>query len=227
MESCRIKIESLFFIGFMVLAGAVLSCKKNSSQQAGAVPLPIQADTVEPGDTIIVDSGITFEEAIAGTEAPKSILDELVLLDVLYKSVDNKLHQGQILTNEKIGDDIRNMFGFMLENDFIIEKAIPIVHYNWNDSLSMDDNNTYSFCYRNVSYSKHARGMAIDINPRFNPVRWKSAARPNQPEGAVPDTTVNGTLYPGHIVVKEFNKLGFRWGHTFSKYHDDHHFEKR
>ncbi len=100
MESCRIKIEPLFFIGFVVLAGAVLSCKKNSSQQAGAVPLPIQADTVEPGDTIIVDSGITFEEAIAGTEAPKSILDELVLLDVLYKSVDNKLHQGQILTNE-------------------------------------------------------------------------------------------------------------------------------
>ena len=186
-----------------------------------------QADAVEPRDTVIIDSRLTFLEATAGTKAPKSILDELFLMDVLYRSTDQRLHQGQILTNKKIENDIRNMFVFMLENDFVIEKAIPIVYYSWDDSLSMDDNNTYSFCYRNVSYSKHARGMAIDINPRFNPLRWKNTDRRNQPEGAVPDTTVNGTLYPGHKVVEEFRRLGFRWGHTFSKYYDDHHFEKR
>jgi len=91
----------------------------------------------------------------------------------------------------------------------------------------MADNNSYSFCYRNISYSRHATGMAIDINPRFNPLRRKSGDRPNIPADAVQDTTVNGTLYPGHPVVKEFLKKGFRWGHTFSKYYDDHHFEKR
>ncbi len=69
--------------------------------------------------------------------------------------------------------------------------------------------------------------MAIDINPRFNPLRWKHLDRPNIPEGAVLDTTINGTLYPGHPVVDEFRNKGFRWGHTFSKYYDDHHFEKR
>lgn len=227
MKNQRNKIISLFFIGFAVLLCSVQSCKKNGTEQARTGSLLTQADTVEPLDPVIIDSRLTFREATAGTKAPKSILDELILMDVLYKSTDQRLHQGQILTNKKIENDIRNMFVFMLENDFVIEKAIPIVHYNWNDSLSMDDNNTYSFCYRNVSYSKHARGMAIDINPRFNPLRWKNADRPNQPEGAVPDATVNGTLDPGHRVVEEFRKLGFRWGHTFSKYYDDHHFEKR
>lgn len=215
---------------FFALILIVVSCTGNKSRENENEVLPVTSVVeyaVEEEEQIIIDSELTFEEAIAGTKAPKSIIDELVLFDVQYKSTDGKLHQGQILTNKKIESEIREIFHFMLENDFVIEKAIPIVHYGWSDSLSMDDNNTYSFCYRNVSYSKHARGMAIDINPRFNPLRWKKVNRPNQPEGAVLDTTINGTLYPNHVVVKEFRRLGFRWGHTFSKYYDDHHFEKR
>lgn len=205
---------------------SLFSCNGNAQQQTANR----SAENIAPAeqkDTIIIDSRYTFEEAVAGTKAPKRIIDELVLFDVIYKSTDGKLHQGQVLTNKKIESDIRHIFNFMLENDFVVEKAIPVVHYNWSDSLSMSDNNTYSFCYRNISYSKHARGMAIDINPRLNPLRWKRVNRPNEPLGAVSDTTVNGTFHPQHAVVKEFRKLGFRWGHTFSKYYDDHHFEKR
>ncbi len=175
----------------------------------------------------VVDASLTFEEAIAGTKAPQQIIDQLILFDVLYLSTDGKIHLGQILSNKEIASDVAYMFHFMLNEGFVIEKVIPIVRYNWNDTLSMADNNSYSFCYRNISYSRHATGMAIDINPRFNPLRRKSGDRPNIPADAVQDTTVNGTLYPGHPVVKEFLKKGFRWGHTFSKYYDDHHFEKR
>lgn len=177
-------------------------------------------------DTII-DADYSFEEAISGTQAPQSIVDQLELFEVFYLSTDGKIHRGQILSNKKIAGDIRTVFRFMLEQGFVIEKAIPIVRYDWNDSLSMDDNNSYSFCYRDITYSRHATGMAIDINPRFNPLRWETEDRPNQPEGAVLDTTVNGTLYPGHPVVDEFRRLGFRWGHSFTKFYDDHHFEKR
>lgn len=177
-------------------------------------------------DTII-DSNYTFEEAIKDSEAPESIIDKLELIDVFYLSTDDKIHKGQIITNRQIADNIREVFSYMLKKGFVIEKAIPIVRYGWNDSLSMDDNNSYSFCYRNVSFSKHAEGLAIDINPRFNPLRWKNSDNTDQPVGAVSDTTVNGTLYPDHPVVNEFRRLGFRWGHTFTKYYDDHHFEKR
>lgn len=180
----------------------------------------------EEVDTIIIDSQMTLEEALGGTIAPQQVIDQLAIIDVEYISVDGKLHRGQIVANKRIESDIKHMFAYMLENDFVVEKAIPAVKYNWSDSLSMDDNNSYSFNYRNVSYSKHAYGMAIDINPRFNPLRWKNVDRENQPKGAVLDTTINGTLHPQHSVVKEFKRLGYRWGHTFSKYYDDHHFEK-
>ncbi|MBP6197549.1 MAG: M15 family metallopeptidase [Fermentimonas sp.] len=225
------RLQNLFFLIFLI----ILSC--NNNRRNSATPADIHADSTaedlqniiqEPvlPDTII-DASYTFDEAVEYSEAPEEIISQLELVDVYYISTDGKIHKGQVVTNRQIANDIKEIFSFMLDEGFVIEKAIPIVKYGWNDSLSMADNNSYSFCYRNISYSKHATGMAIDINPRFNPLRWKNIDRPNTPAGAVLDTTVNGTLYPGHIVVNEFRRLGFRWGHTFTKYYDDHHFEKR
>lgn len=223
--------SSYYFFLLLALLSIVISCKQDPQKQNNNTAVTINDSQInltelELADTIIIDSELSFNDAIEGTRAPNEIIDQLTLFDVQYLSTDDKIHQGQILTNKKLEEEIINMFGFMLENKFVVEKVVPIVRYNWSDSLSMDDNNTYSFCYRNISYSKHATGMAIDINPRFNPLRWKKGNKPNEPNSAIQDTTINGTLYPDHIVVKEFRRLGFRWGHTFSKYYDDHHFEK-
>lgn len=231
----------LFLIVGCFLTCSLPSCYHSQKQTSDAekTPIPIVNSPQESGDPqleqlvvapmypdTIVDARYTFGEAIAGSSAPPEVIQQLELIDVIYLSTDGKIHKGQLVANRKIADDLKHLFEFMLEESFVIEKAIPIVYYEWSDSLSMDDNNSYSFCYRDISYSKHAHGMAIDINPRFNPLRWKNENRPHQPEGAVLDTTVNGTLYPAHAVVKEFRRLGFRWGHTFTRYWDDHHFER-
>lgn len=220
----RIFLICLFFVLLFDACNQKEDSHKNETSNRDRIN--VVEKWIEP-DTIIIDSKLSFEEAIEGSNAPQAVIDELELIDVTYISTDEKLHQGQILTNKKLVPDLRELFQFMLEQDFVIERAIPIIAYDWSDSLSMADNNSYSFCYRNITYSYHAKGLAIDINPRFNPLRWKNKDLPNEPISAVLDTTVNGTLYPDHPVVKEFRKRGFRWGHTFSKYWDDHHFEKR
>ena len=217
-----------FLLSCFTLA-TFFACHPSESKEE-ATPVEensIANKVVKDMDTIIIDSRYTFSQAIEGASAPQSVIDELELIEVNYISTDKKLHQGQVLINKRIAADIKEIFQLILEQEFVIEKAIPIVAYNWSDSLSMANNNSYSFCYRNITYSKHAKGMAIDINPRFNPFRWKTDYLPNQPYGAVLDTTVNGTLHPNHPIVKEFRKRSFRWGHTFSKYWDDHHFEKK
>lgn len=215
-----------------MLAFLCLSCVEDMRRQNRAngdeyETILVEEPTTLEEDTIIVDSNLSFEDALVGTNAPDHVLKELVLLDVLYLSTDNKIHKGQLMCNKKIENDIQHMFAFMLKNNFVIEKVIPATKYDWSDSLSMADNNSHSFNYRDISYSKHAYGMAIDINPKFNPLRWKKIDKPNEPLGAVLDTTTNGTLHPNHIVVEEFKRLGFRWGHVFSKYYDDHHFDKQ
>lgn len=232
----RIHYKYIVLIAFFIVFCACKELTSRTTDIKGDKNIQSNiADTlVDLSDTLqseinkeIIDSDYTLEEALEGTKAPQDIIDQLEIVEVRYLSTDGKIHIGQVLTNKKIADDINHMFSYMLENGFVVEKAIPIVKYNWSDSLSMADNNTYSFCYRNTSYSKHATGMAIDLNPRMNPLRYKKIARPNEPAGAELDTTVNGTLYPSHMVVEEFRKRGFKWGHTFSKYYDDHHFEKR
>ena len=74
----------------------------------------------------IVDCNYTFEETVAGSDAPQKIINELVLLDVRYFSTDNKIHKGQILTNKKIAADIVELFEFMISNHFPVYQAIPI-----------------------------------------------------------------------------------------------------
>ena len=215
---CKIK-----FLCFYLILLSLFSCtqkKKDSGNQ-------VIVKTKIINQPVIVDCNYTFTEAIKGTRAPEEIIQQLKLINVTYYSTDNKIHQGQILTNIKIADRIETIFRFILAGKFPVAHAIPVVKYNWDDEASMLANNTYSFCYRNESFSKHAEGMAIDINPFFNPVRWKAGYKNGltQPEGSHFDPSIPGTFYKKHPVVLEFEKSGFYWGHNFRLKYDDHHFE--
>jgi peptidoglycan L-alanyl-D-glutamate endopeptidase CwlK len=210
-----VKISLLFFI---------VSCSnsKNKEQKFKFIRPHVSEHPVT------VDCNYTFDEAIAGTHAPASILKQLRLLEVKYYSFDNRIHKGQILTNVKIAPDVVQLFAFMFTKHFPIGSVVPIVKYNWNDSLSMQANNSYSFCYRDITFSKHAYGLALDINPFQNPVRWKNAYhyRMDQPIGAVYNPNHAGTFSISSYIVHEFKVHGFRWGHGFKRNFDDHHFEK-
>ena len=205
----------------LLLSILIVSCQPadNSKKQPAE-------ETVN--EEIIVDCNYSFAEAIEGTKAPRSVIEQLQLMDVEYYSMDGKIHRGQILTNKKLVADIKTAFEFILKEKFPVAQVIPAVKYNWNDELSMQANNTYSFCYRNVSYSKHAHGMAIDINPLLNPLRWKKeySYRKDQPANATYNPEIPGTFSPNHPVVLKFKELGFRWGRNFKRNYDDHHFEK-
>lgn len=212
------KLKPVLYLLFSIL---ILSCQPTDDNKKQ----PVAASAPEE---IIVDCNYTFAEAIEGTKAPRSVTEQLELIDVEYYSMDGKIHRGQILTNKKLVADIKTAFEFILKEKFPVEQVIPVVKYNWNDELSMQANNTYSFCYRNVSYSRHAYGMAIDINPLLNPLRWKKeySYRKDQPANATYNPEIPGTFSPEHPVVLKFKELGFRWGRNFKRNHDDHHFEK-
>ena len=176
---------------------------------------------------IIIDSDISFNEALSELKIPANIKDQFVLETVNYYGLDDMLHQGQILVNKKIAEEVIQIFEFIKQIRFPIEKVIPLSKYNWSDSKSMEDNNTSSFNFRFVSgsriLSKHANGLAIDINPKLNPYVKKGKMIP---ANAVYDSTSVGTLTQNSEIVKEFKRRGWSWGGDWKSLKDYQHFQK-
>lgn len=176
---------------------------------------------------VIVDANYSFEEATNYDKIPKALKKNLILINVNYFSFDGKLHKGQLVINKNVEDDIHKIFELITIAKFPVKKVVPIVHYNWNDTLSMLDNNTSAFNYRMVKgsnrLSKHSTGCAIDINPFNNPFIKRSKI---SPRGAIYDKNLPGTLQNKSLIVKEFKKLNWSWGGNWRSAKDYQHFEK-
>ena len=176
-----------------------------------------------------VSADYSFSEAIAGVsrDCPQCILDNQVLMDVAYWGFDDEVHYGQLVVDARVVTDLQVVFTLMLFTGFPVESVIPVVEFGWDDYQSMTMNNTSAFNYRCVPgtdrLSRHSYGLAIDINPLLNP--YYSGGEVS-PAGAVYDSSVTGTLYGEHPVVRLFKTLGWRWGGDWNE-PDYQHFDKQ
>lgn len=178
---------------------------------------------------LIIDSAMSFEEAIKGTHAPEKILKNLTIIDVQYYSFDSKLHQGQLVLRKDRVEEIQKAFEIMRKDKFPVAKCIPIVKYGWSDDSSMADNNTSMFNYRTIAGTKrlsnHSYGVAIDINPVQNPAVYSSGKA--SPKGAKYDKKAKGTLLANSPVTKYLKQNGWRWGGDWNSLKDWQHFDKK
>lgn len=161
-------------------------------------------------------------------QVPDSIVSQMTLLNVEYFGFDSLIHQGQIIIHHTVADEISLIFKELLIEKFPIEKVIPAVYYNWDDDLSMQDNNTSSFNYRLVAnsskLSSHALGLAVDINPRMNPYidRYGNAF----PSNGTYNISHQGTITDSSQCFKIFRKYGWKWGGHWRYSKDYQHFSK-
>lgn len=181
-----------------------------------------------PAPTPIIDSALTLQQALQGKKFPRSIRDDLVLVEVPYLGYDGRDHRGQLVIHRDLEDDVRAIFAELRALDFPLEKIVPVARYDWSDGDSMADNNTSAFNYRVVSgrggLSQHALGRAIDINPLCNPCLRDGMTFP---KNAKWDKNAQGTVVTGPI-VQAFTRRGWRWGGDWRRTNitDYQHFEK-
>ena len=177
---------------------------------------------------VIVDSDMDFAAAVAGSEAPREVLEALCLIDCRYIGYEGCLHAGQIVAHRELAGEIRDLFALLEAERFPVCRAAPIVRYGWSDEASMAADNTSAFNYRRVAgtdrLSRHALGRAVDINPFRNPAITLDGAI--TPAGASYQPGRPGTFSDGHPAVQAFQARGWRWGGHFTHLHDFHHFEK-
>lgn len=163
-------------------------------------------------------------------------LEELRYLRVLHRGGDGKTYIGELIVHEKIASDVLEIMEELYENDYPIERMVLVDEYYGSDEDSMEDNNTSAFCYRVIAgtakLSNHSRGLAIDVNPKYNPY-----VKEQEGEGTV-IRPKNGKEYadrsqefPYKIVREDlccrlFLEHGFSWGGDWNTVKDYQHFEK-
>ena len=175
-------------------------------------------------------NGVSFQEN------PYVTRDDLRYLRVLHNTIDGCVRTGEIIVHDLIAEDVCAIMKELYEAEYPIEQMRLIDDYNGSDDESMDDNNSSGFNYRMVRgthrLSKHAMGLALDINPLYNPYITQ---REGGSEWVVPK---NGEKYTDRtadipmkitkdtLIYKIFTEHGFRWGGTLYGSPDYMHFDR-
>ena len=161
---------------------------------------------------------------------------ELRYLRLSHVDAQGREHVGEMVCNKAIAQDLLDIFRELYRQRYPIERIRLIDDYEAVDEQSMRHNNTSSFCFRRVSgtqkLSKHARGMAVDINTLYNPYvrKGRDGRRIVEPATATPYAD-RSRSFPYKIVKGDhlhrlFLQHGFTWGGSWRTMKDWQHFEK-
>ncbi len=160
---------------------------------------------------------------------------DLRLVKLLHYTADGRIRLGELVVNRVISEEIIEIFEELFAVRYPIEKMLLIDEYEADDIRSMTDNNSSAFNFRYVAGTKklsnHSRGMAVDINPLFNPfvLKGKHGLIISPKAGAsYADRSRHFTykINPDDACVRAFKKRGFEWGGDWKTRKDYQHFEK-
>ena len=139
---------------------------------------------------------------------------------------------GVLILNAGVVADTRAAFAALYRQRFPIRSIRPVSEFGASDDASMAADNTSAFNCRLAvasgppSWSRHAYGRAIDVNPVENPYLFAGRVLP--PAGArfVGRSRARpGLIRRGDAAYRAFIAAGYRWGGAF-RAHDYQHFER-
>lgn len=161
---------------------------------------------------------------------------DLRYLRLLHRRADGTAVVGELVVNCAIADDVIDIFRELYAQNYPIERMRLPDYWEADDERSMAANNTSAFNFRRVSHSsrvsKHGLGMAIDINPLYNPCRrvLKNGKVEVEPAAGRPYAD-RSKAFPykverGDLCYRLFRAHGFRWGGDWKHTKDYQHFER-
>lgn len=184
----------------------------------------------------------TVKERITGISYPESgctvPYEDLNYVGLKYIDFDGQEQTGELICNKAVAQDMAEIFYELYRNDYRLERVRLIDEYAGDDTASMADNNTSCFNYRVVdgtsNLSKHAYGLAIDVNPYYNPYvvfrRNSDGSDYISPPGseiyADRSQSFPYKIDENDLCYRLFTEHGFTWGGNWNSTKDYQHFQK-
>lgn len=168
---------------------------------------------------------------------PDISLDELRYVHIIHYDFQGQIQEGELIVNQKIAYPVMRAFYQLYKWEYPIESVRLIDEFDGDDELSMEANNSSAFNYRTVGgrqeLSRHALGMAVDINPKMNPYVREDGYFPKNageylerdPEKCTGEHR-DKMIHKKDIAYKIFKRNGFSWGGDWETAKDYQHFER-
>ncbi len=156
-------------------------------------------------------------------------LRELRLVRLTYRGFDGDSHMGRLVVHRRWGDEMLEVFARIYLRDFPIRRVRLVDLYGADDQESMRHDNTSAFNCRYVAgtttWSQHAFGRAIDINPVENPYVDGSHVSPRNGRPYADRSDIRpGMVEKRDVVWRAFRSIGWEWGGTWTSAQDYQHF---
>jgi hypothetical protein len=165
-------------------------------------------------------------------ELPCPRREDLALLRLPYRDFEGRTRVGEMIVAARVAAKVASAFQEIYDSGaFRIHRISLIDAFGGDDDASIAANNTSGFNCRTTdrgALSRHALGLAVDINPVQNPYREGDLTAPeagrayDRPEkrrrGMV------GVIVEGDVVTRAFARQGWRWGGRWKRTVDYQHF---
>lgn len=156
-------------------------------------------------------------------------LSDLRYLSMDHWGFDGHEQRGEMVVHEDYALDVLDVFETLFDERFPVARMSLVDDFGGDDLGSMEANNTSAFNCRLVqggsSWSEHAYGRAIDINPVQNPYHKAGTVLPESGERYL-DRSLDdpGMIHAGDEVVSAFDAIGWEWGGNWVTLKDWQHF---
>lgn len=159
-------------------------------------------------------------------------LDDLSYITLSHWGFDGALHTGELIVNASVADDVIWVFQQLFDAQFPIEQMRVIAPEDLEAPPTGDGNETTSFVCRPVvtsttTWSQHAYGLAVDINPFHNPYEKGDLVLPELSSYYLDRSLEEpGMIIEGDVVVAAFDAIGWGWGGRWRSLDDYMHFSQ-
>lgn len=164
------------------------------------------------------------------SECPVALAD-LRYLTMTFWGFDERSYTGEMIVHRSVAEEVVSTFQRLYDARFPIEEMRVVARAELDAPPTGDGNNTTAFVCRPTtlrqSWSQHAYGLAVDVNPFHNPYRRGDAVVPELASAYLDrGRDLPGMIQPGDMVTAAFADLGWGWGGDWTSLDDWMHFSQ-